>query len=295
MERSFTYVLLLCLVVSPFSLAKTRESVFDWVRANDQSAQVAPRGIHEGRTYYPGPDGGSIHVDIRARQPVTVAMVSSEDWNAALSGQQPDRNLDFRCLREHVVSTSYTCVLPGRPMTLIIRDERKPGLAMVREVDTKASDTGTRGLRTPNDLLIIYYRWDCIRYCEPTLRWSRLSKQKYEITPSSKPYRIVDANRDGRQISVRIKSPIPLAAVLIPAKEASQPDWNTDLLQINSTCSQIEERNAIFKCNLNPADGPMALLLVPAKRLNVPVHTKASVELDVAKCISNCNLLSGHQ
>ena len=293
MKRSFTCALLLCLLVPRFSFAKQKESIFDWVRASDQTVELLPRGFYAGRTYHPGPNGGAIRVDIQAGQPVTVAMVSAEDWNAF---QDPRlvRSLDFRCLREHVVSTTYFCTLPGQPMTLIIRDEHKPGVAIVREVSTTVNNLDTQPFPARNDLLITYYRWDCINNCEPKLRWSRLSKQKYNVTRAQQVYDIVDARRAGRQISVRVQSSIPLFAALIPAKEAAQFDWSSESPQV-SACTQIHDRDATFKCTVNPTDGPFALVLVPGDGPNLPAHTKAVVELDSARCIANCNLPAGRQ
>jgi hypothetical protein len=233
-------------------------------------------------------------VDIQAGQPVSVAMVSSDDWNAFLQDPHLDRNLDFRCLREHVVSTSYFCALPGQPMTLIIRDERKPGMATLRKASATLPDVDTQSVAARNDLLITYYRWDCTNNCEPRLRWSRLSKQKYDITPAQQIYGIVDAQHAGRQISVSVKSSVPLLAALVPTKEATQLDWNPALLHV-SACNQVIDREATFKCTVKPADGPLALVLVPGNRMNVPVHTKAAVELDSARCVSNCSIPGGRR
>ena len=292
MKRSFTDVLLLCLLVSPFSFAKEKESAFDWVRTADQSVQQSPLGYHEGRTYRPGPNGGAIRVDVQARRPVTIAMVSTDDWNAFIQGQRLDHNIDFRCLREHVFSTTYSCSLPGRPMTLVIRDERKRSPAAVREVDTTLSNGSPTALASPNNVLIAYYRWDCVENCEPRLRWSRLSKRNYEITSEPKIYRMIDPERDGRQISLRIKSPVPLLAALVPAKDADRTDWNSESLHVSSACARIDDRET-FKCKVNPADGPQALVILPGRGVNVPLHLKAEVELDAAKCISKCDALMG--
>jgi hypothetical protein len=294
MKRSFISALLLCSLIPQCSFAKQKESVFDWVRASDQPVQLLPRGFYEGRTYHPGANGGTIRVDIQAGQPVTVALVSAENWNAFLQDPRLDRNLDFRCLREHVVSTTYLCTLPGQPMTLIIRDEHKPAVAMLREVSATGSSLDTQPFPAQNDLLITYYRWDCINNCEPRLHWSRLSKQKYDVTRAQQVYGIVDVRHAGRQISIRVQSSIPLFAALIPAKEAAQFDGSSESAQV-SACTQINDRDATFKCTVNPADGPLALLLVPGEGVDVPAHTKAMVELESARCVSNCNLPLGRQ
>jgi hypothetical protein len=294
MKQSFTCALLLCLLVPRFAFAKQKESVFDWVRASDQPVQLLPRGFYQGRTYHPGPNGGTIRVDIQAAQPVTVAMVSAEDWNDFQQNPRLDRNLDFRCLREKIVSTSYFCSLPGHPMTLIISDELKPNLPTVREVSATLADVDNQPFPARNDLLITYYRWDCTSNCEPKLRWSRLSKQKYDITRAQQIYGIVSPQLAGRQISVSVKSSVSLLAALVPAKEAAQFGWNLELMHA-SACTQISDRDTTFKCTVDPADGPLALVLAPGNGTNVPHHTKAVVELDSARCVANCNLPGGRQ
>ena len=104
-----------------------QDKVFDWVRANDEVVQLDPSDFHGGRIYRPGPNGGNMHVDIQAKQPVTVAMVAEQQWHAAVEHDLGGR-LDFRCMREHVVSTTYTCELPpSQPMVLVMRDERSQG------------------------------------------------------------------------------------------------------------------------------------------------------------------------
>jgi hypothetical protein len=280
MKLSFTCALLLCVSSLP-SFAKER--TFDWVRASEQAVQLAPLGFHQGRTYHPGPDGGNIRVDIQASEPVTVAMVSAEDWEAVTEGRTPDRDLDFRCLRAHVLTTTFACTLPARPMTLVIRNEQRAQAMSFRE-----AAFGARQLDAPNDLLITYYRWDCVSNCEPRLRWSRLAKQKYEISTSPRVYRIVDPEHDGRQIALKVKTTTPVAAAMIPMNEVALLDGTAESLSSASTCHQIGENDAILKCAVNPAQGPLALVLWSTAATDKPVNTQ--VQLDSARCIANCDL-----
>jgi hypothetical protein len=283
MKRSFTCALFLCVLSLP-SVGKER--AFDWVRASEQAVQLAPMGFHQGRTYRPGPAGGNIRVDIQASQPVTVAMVSAEDWAAVTEGRTPDRKLDFRCIREHVLSTTYACLLPGRAMTLVIRNEQRPGGVLLRE----AALGETESLDSSNELLITYYRWDCVTKCEPKLRWSRLSKQKYEISTVPTVYRIVDPEGNERQIALKVRSAVPLGAALIPVDDVSLIDRSSEALQSLSACRRIGESEEIIKCMVNPAKGPLALVLWSTAE--VGTHVKALVQMDAARCVSNCDLTS---
>lgn len=280
MKRSFTCALLLCVLSLP-SIAKER--TFDWVRASEQAFQLAPLGFHEGRTYHPGLDGGNIRLDIQASQPVTVAMVSADDWAAVTEGHAPDRNLDFRCLRTHVLTTTYACALPGRPMTLVIRNEQQAPRISFREAAFGAS----RQLDAPNNLLITYYRWDCVSNCEPKLRWSRLSKQKYEISATPRVYRIVDPEHDGRQIALKVKTAASLGAALVPMDELALLVRTPESLASASACHQIGENDAIIKCTANPGNAPLALVLWSTTEVGAPV--RAQVQIDAARCVSNCD------
>jgi len=82
---------------------------YNWVRANDEAVQLDPADYHTGRVYRPGPNGGNIHVGIEAKQPVTILLAWADEWNAALQHPQTIGNLEFRCVREHVMSTTYEC------------------------------------------------------------------------------------------------------------------------------------------------------------------------------------------
>ena len=106
--------------------AFAQDKSFDWRPANLESLRLVSGETYAGRTYRPGSDGGAIHVVIGARQPVTVAMTWEDDWNNATKHPERMYELDFLCVREHVVNTLYECHLPSaRPMILLVRDERR--------------------------------------------------------------------------------------------------------------------------------------------------------------------------
>src|SRR5713226_2282835 len=101
-----------------------QQKVFHWLPANDESVRLDPANYHTGRTYHPGPNGGNIHVDIKAQRPVTIFLTRAEEWNEALQHPEAITRLGQLCLREHVMETTYLCDLPPAPMTIVIRDER---------------------------------------------------------------------------------------------------------------------------------------------------------------------------
>jgi hypothetical protein len=196
-------------------LAQDQGKVYDWQPANDESVRMDPANYHTGRTYRPGPQGGSIHVDIEAQQPVTIGLTAAGDWNAALQRSELIGSLNYLCLREHVVKTTYLCDLPAQPMTLVIRDERNnpdravfAGLGAVLDPHDKVDHavgvgivtifTGegspTRRFAAPNDIHIQYYRWACVSNCiQPEFQWIRQAKEKYELTSFLKVYNGIHA------------------------------------------------------------------------------------------------------
>src|SRR5690348_4685567 len=111
----------LCAVCLP---AFGQQRVFNWQPANDESVRLDPANYHSARTYHPGPNGGNMHVDIKAQKPVTIFMTDADAWSAAL--QHPEQIAGMRqvCPRDHITELTYTCELPAEAMTLVIQDER---------------------------------------------------------------------------------------------------------------------------------------------------------------------------
>ena len=267
-----------------------QQRVFDWTRANDESVQLDPADYHTGRVYRPAPEGGNMHVDIEARQPITIAMVWSDEWNNALQHSELMRQLDFRCLREHVLSTTYECHLPSdRPMVLVIHDERTPNRAILSGAGAIWGHNA-RQFISPNDLHIQYYSWTCSQNCiQPEFQWVRLVKEKYELTSAPKIYSLLTPERDGQELSVKIKSPIPMTIAVLPSKSADHvyDDPSTLRSQLdNTSCKQRGVQSMSFDCTFNLADGPQSIIIMP----DASSHKKAEIELQTVKCVANCDV-----
>ncbi len=293
-----------------------QQRVFNWLPANDESVRLDPANYHTGRTYHPGANGGNNHVDIKAEKPVTIFMTPAEDWNQAL--QHPEAIVQLRqvCLREHVVETTYVCDMPAEPLTLIIRDERNSpdaavfaGLGAVLKPDSKTDQavgvgiatiltgqgSAMRRFKSPNDVHIQYYRWDCVENCiQPEYQWTRQVKEKYELTSFLKVYGGFAPDHDGEQISIKIKSPVPMVVAMVPSQIANQlhakPETFESALEKNS-CQQRGVQSLQFECSFNVADGPQSLIVVPEATASVPNHKKAEIEMLAARCVANCALL----
>lgn len=279
---------MLTLVLAGTALAQ--EMTFNWTRANDETVQLDPGDYHTGRVYHPGPNGGNIHVDIEAKQPVTITMAWADEWNAALEHPETIAKLQFRCIREHVVSTTYECHLPSdRPMVLIIHDERTPNRAVLTGIEAVITH-GAKQFVSANDLNIQYYSWTCVENCNPPqYQWFRLLKEKYEVTSTPKVYTLLTPERDGQQLSVKIKAPVPMIVAVMPSKLADQvydkPETLASALD-ETSCKQRGVQSLSFDCRFDVSDGPQSIMVLPQS--TVPRHKKAELELQTVKCVANC-------
>src|SRR5437762_10803111 len=101
---------------------------------------------------------------------------------------------------------------------------------------------GARQLVSPNDLRITYHSWLCVQNClQPEFQWVLLLKEKYELTSVPKIYSLLTPERDGQQVSVRIKAPVPMTIALLPSQSTDQiydkPDTLGSALA-NTSCKQ---------------------------------------------------------
>jgi len=310
------------LMVGAFSCerASAQDRVFNWLPANDESVRLDPGNYHTARTYRPNAPGQNNHVDIKSEKPVTIFMTPEADWNAALQHPESIERLRQVCLREHVVETTYVCEMPVEPMTLVIRDDRYSpdasifaGLGEVLDPSNQveravgvgiaavlnAHAASKRQFKSPNDVHIQYYRWDCVENCiQPEIQWSHQVKEKYELTSFPKVYGGFAPDHDGEQVSVRIKSPVPMVVAMLPSDIANKlyarPDTLESALERNN-CQQRGVQSQQFECTFNLGDGPQSLVVLPEPGANVPRHKKAEVEMLAAKCVANCSLLQSQQ
>jgi hypothetical protein len=293
--RNFCLLTILLCAFAATSSAQGR--IFNWTRANDETVQLDPADYHSGRVYRAAPDGGNMHVDIESKLPVTIAMIWADEWNAALQTNPMQRPqafsaLDFRCVQQHVVTTTYECHLPSdRPMILTIKDERTPDRAILTGFGAIIGHSAKRFI-SPNDLHIQYYAWNCVENCiQPELQWFRLAKEKYDITQTPKVYNLLTPDHNNQELSVKIKAPIPMTIAVVPAHLADQVYDKTASLTSalnQTTCKQRGVQSLTFQCNFNLSDGPQSIMILPDQ--NFSGHKKAEVELQTVKCLANCNI-----
>jgi hypothetical protein len=282
------------LTFGPARAWSAQESTFDWLAANDESARMDPADYHTGRVFKPGDQAGNVHVDIDAQEPITVEMAPAEQWSEAIRHPELLPRVSFRCVREHVTTTTYVCnVAPGRPMTLVLRDERNSDQTTVTAFGAPLNDHGTvREFVSPNDIHIQYYRWACVEYCNPPkYQWITELKEVYDLTSSLKVYDGIAAERDGQPFNLKINSPVPMTVALVPSRVADELRGKADSLDaaLNSrSCVERSVRSAAFECTFDLADGPQSFVALPEAGSSVPPNKKAEVQVIASKCVANC-------
>ncbi len=316
MRNLKTPFLLAFLLIGAFSGPSFgQQRVFAWQPGNEESVRLDPANYHAGQTYHASGDGGNMQVDIKSELPVTIFLARSEQWNGAVQHPEGLNNLQQLCTREHVVETRYSCFVPPVAMTLIIRDERNSpdqavfaGLGAVLDPNNRAEravgegiaaimtgqGSATRHFKAPNDVQIHYFRWLCVENCvQPEFRWVEQVKEKYQLTSFLKVYGGYTPDHDGAQVSIRIKSPVPMVVAMLPSDIANQlhakPEMFEPALEKNP-CQQRGVQSLEFQCTFNAGDGPQSLIVVPESTERVP-HKKAEIEMQAVKCVENCAML----
>lgn len=292
--------------------------IFDWRPANDELVRMDPGNYYTAQTYHPGPQGGNIHLDIKSERPVTVFMTDAMGWELALQHPETIRDVRTSCTQEHVTQVTYACNLPGVAMTLVIRDERRSregeafaefGAVIRPEESTNAAvATGMEAARIgerfahrfsePNDLHIQYYRWDCVQNCvQPEFRWIEQVKEKYDLTSFLKVYGGFIPDHDQTQVDIKIKAPVPMIVAMLPSSAANELHARPEVLESaleKSPCQQRGVQKMEFQCTFNAADGPQSLIVAPEDAGKVP-HKKTEIEMQVVKCVDNCQLIETGQ
>ena len=293
MCKPFIFALLLLGAFAVISSAQDNR-VFDWTPANTETIPMEPASWHAGRVYHPAAGGGNMHVAIEAQHPVTVAMAWADEWNSAMQHPESPANFNLFCPKEHVTSAIFECHLPSeRPMIITFRDERRPEKAAVQAIGVILGP-GVRQFISPNNLHIQYYSWSCVDNCVlPEFHWRRILNEKYDVTPAPKVYSLMTPDHDGQELSVKIKSPIPLTVALLPSHLADQVyDKSVTLSDAlgQTGCKERGVQSMSFNCTFNVANGSQTLFILPD--ISFSGHKKANVEVETVRCVEHCELLN---
>ena len=121
-------------------------------------------------------------------------------------------------------------------------------------------------------------------------------KEKYELTKILKSYGGLVPDHDGAQLSIRVKSPVPMAVAVLPSPIAGQLYGKPETFEsavANCSCQQRGVQSSTLQCTFKVADGPQSLVLVPEAGVNIPNHKKAEIKVQAVKCADNCAALPG--
>src|SRR5262249_36815484 len=139
-----------------------------------------------------------------------------------------------------------------------------------------------------------YYRWACVENCvQPETSWIRQVQEKYDLTPFLKIYGGFEPDRNGEQISIKIKAPGPMLVAMLPSSVGNQLHNRPEILAgalEKTPCQQRGVQKLEFQCNFDLSDGPQSLIVVPEEGAKVP-RKKTEIELWALKCVANCELL----
>lgn len=271
-----------------------QEPTFDWRPGTDESVRMDPADYHTGRVFKSGDQAGNVHVDIEAQEPVTVEMAPAEEWSEAIRHPELLPRITFRCIREHVVNMTYVCQVPqGRPMTLVLRDERDSERTAVTGFGANLDEHGTvRDFVSPNDIHLQYYRWACTENCSPPqYQWINQLKERDELKAEPKIYDGLAADRDSEPFSVKINSPVAMTVAIVPSRIADRSRGDQDSIDVavrNGACAERGVRSASFECTFDLADGPLSLIATPESGSKFATNQKAEIEVVASKCVANC-------
>ena len=288
------------------------DRVFDWVAIGNSTLRLDPGDYSAPQNY---DSNAAMRADIEAQQPVTVSMVRFEYWKTVTTPNSPFRrdstSLDTFCVQQRTTKINYGCTMgPFGPYVLVVRDERHEGgdhrdprdgnsaptAPVLFQAQVQVHDSAARReFASPNEVHIQYYDWRCVAYCDqPVFQWISQVNEKYQLTNILKLYSGITPDHDGEQVSIKVKSPVPLAVAILPAKIAGQLYGKPDMFESaveNSSCQQRGVQSSTFQCQFNVADGPQSLVLLPEPGSQIPPKKKVEVGLQAVKCVENCDKL----
>jgi hypothetical protein len=242
--------------------------------------------LNSGARYYSGaviPDHDGEQVSIRVKSPVPLGVAMLRAKAAFRIYNQPDlfesEVENSSCIQRGVQESTFQCTLnlADGPQSIVLRPE--PG-ADVPE-------------RKKADILVQAFQ--CVDNCAaPRFGWVEEKHEKYHPTNILKTYGSFLADHDGEPVNIRIKSPVPMVAALLPTRQANQlygkPESFDEEVQ-KSSCNQHNMQDSVLQCVVDIADGPLSLVVRPEPGYTVPRDKKTEVLIQAMKCVDRCDRL----
>jgi hypothetical protein len=227
----------------------------------------------------PDHDGEEVSIHVKSPMPMAVAMVRAKGVSRLYSAPDTFESIvgGSSCQQRGVQDSTFNCSfnLADGPQALVLLPEAGADIPPRKKVDVSLQ------------------AYKCVDNCRgPSFAWVSQADEKYRLTPVLKMYGGIAADRDSTAVSIRIKSPVPMTAVMVPVAQAGRLYGKPDMIDAaikNSSCEQQSVQDSTFQCVLDVADGPQSLVVLPDPGQNLPKDKKAQVQIQALKCVDKCN------
>jgi len=232
-----------------------------------------------GAALIPDHDGEQIKVYVKSPVPLAVAMMRPKTAFRLLTqlDQLESALENSRCVQRGVQESVLQCAfnITDGPQSLILSPEAGADIPEHKKAD------------------VALQAYKCVDNCSgPSFGWVGEVHEKYHPTNIFKMYGGFVADHDGEQVSIKIKSPVPMTAAMLPTRQASQlygkPQLFDEQVQ-SSSCEQRNVQDSVFQCTIDIADGSQSLVVRPEPGYSLPKDKKAEVEIQTMKCVAKCD------
>jgi len=227
------------------------------------------------------PDHDSEQVSIRVKSPVPMAVAMVRAKAAGRLYGQPDQFEptveNSSCAQRGVQESTLQCTfnLTDGPQSLVLLPEAGAEIPPRKKVE------------------VYVQSMQCVDNCRgPVLNWAMVAHEKFHLTKFLKMYNGIIADHNGQHVSIKIKSPVPMSAAVLPSRQAGQLYGKLDSFESqvkNSSCQQRNVQESTLLCSFDIADGPQSLVLLPEPGYTLPQNKKAEVEIQAVKCVGSCS------
>jgi hypothetical protein len=272
------------------SLALAQDKVFGWLAGTPQSYQLELGRWQAIGNYNPGPI--HLRINVQASNSIAMALMRASDWNAAQGDSEELRRADLICPAQGIVQSTYTCNLDSvtEPMVLVVHDDRSAGDAIGRALH-RGMRAAAEGMVEHTEATFTPMHWGCVQNCYgPQYAWFNVVHEKFQIMPLAKTYGPLTPDMDDQQVSVKVKSPVPMLVAILPVATADRLRANpsqADALLEGVACKQRAVQSTQFTCKLYLRDGTQQVVLMPEPGVEVK-KKKANIDVLAMRCTVNC-------
>jgi hypothetical protein len=232
-----------------------------------------------GAAVIPDHDGEQVSIHVKSPVPMAVAMVRAKGASSLYSAPDTFESIvgNSSCSQRGVQDSTFNCIfnLADGPQALVLLPEAGADIPPHKKVDVALQAN------------------KCVDNCRgPSYSWISQADEKYRLTPVLKMYGGITADRDSTAVSIKIKSPVPMTAFMVPSSQAGRLYGNPDMLAAaikSSSCEQQNIQDLTFQCVLDVADGPQSLVVLPNPGQGLPKDKKAEVHIQTLKCVDKCD------